>query len=146
MRDNDLLIYGLLFLVIVGFNVFKQFLAARAEQRRRQQQAAAAQGMPQPDPEADPFTLIESDWGRPPEVEPVPVPEMRPVLASARKPDSARSQSGPAIGAIRPPKPSERRRARHHLFQHRRALREGIVMMTVLGPCRALQPYDQDHS
>jgi hypothetical protein len=29
MRDNNLLIYGLLFLVIIGFNLFKQFLAAR---------------------------------------------------------------------------------------------------------------------
>ncbi len=144
MRDNDLFIFGLLFLAIIGFNVFKQFVAARAEQRRRQQQAAAAQGMPQPDPETDPFTLTESDWGRPPETE--PVPELRPVLALARKPETAQSQSGPAIGAIRPPKPSERRRARHRMFQHRRALREGIVMMTVLGPCRALQPYDQDHS
>jgi hypothetical protein len=144
VRDNDLLIYGLLFLAIIGFNLFKQFLAARAEQRVRQQQAAAAQGMPQPDPEADPFTLTESDWGRPPEAE--PVPELRPVLALARKTESARPQSGPATGTIRTPKPSEPRRVRHRLFQHRRALREGIVMMTVLGPCRALQPYDQDHS
>lgn len=144
MRDNNLLIYGLLFLAIIGFNLFKQFAAARAEQRRRQQQAAAAQGMPQPDPEADPVALTESDWGRPPEAE--PVPELRPVPALARKPASARSQSGPAIGAIRPPRPSERRRARHRMFQHRRALRDGIVMMTVLGPCRALQPYDQDRS
>lgn len=145
MRDNDLFIYGLLFLAIIGFNLFKQFVAARAEQRRRQQQAAAAQELPQPDPQADPFTLTENDWGRPPEAE--PVPELRPVPAAlARKPDPAPSHSGPAIGAIRPPKPSERRRARHPMFQHRRALREGIVMMTVLGPCRALQPYDQDHS
>ncbi len=144
MRDNDLLIYGLLFLAIIGYNLFKQFVAARAEQRRRQQQAAAAQGMPQPDPEADPFTLTESDWGRPPEVE--AAPELRPVVKPALKSEPARSQSGPAIGAIRPPIPSERRHARHHMFQHRRALREGIVMLTVLGPCRALQPYDQDHS
>lgn len=144
MRDNDLLIYGLLFLAIVGINVFKHFVAARAEQRRRQQQAAAAQGVPQPDPEDDPFTLTETDWGRPPEAE--PVPELRPKVKLALKPEPARPPSGPAIGAIRPPKPSERRRARHHMFQHRRALREGIVMMTVLGPCRALQPYDQDHS
>lgn len=144
MQDNELLIYGLLFLAIIGFNVFKQFLAARAEQRRRQQLAAAAQGMPQPDPAADPFTLTETDWGRPPEAE--QVPELPPKVALALKPEPARSRSGPAIGAIRPPKPSERRRARHRMFQHRRALRDGIVMMTVLGPCRALQPYEQDRS
>ena len=34
MRDNELLIYGLLFLVIIGFNVFKQFLAVRASGSR----------------------------------------------------------------------------------------------------------------
>ena len=144
MQDNELLIYGLLFLAIIGFNVFKQFVAARAEQRRRQQQAAAAQGTPQPDLETDPFTLTESDWGRPPEAE--PVPELRPKVKLALKPEPARSQSGPANGAMRPPKPFERRRARHRMFQHRRALRDGIVMMTVLGPCRALQPYEQDRS
>lgn len=144
MRDNELLIYGLFFLAIIGINVFKHFVAARAEQRRRQQQAAAAQGMPQPDPESDPFTLTESDWGRSPEAEPVPA--LRPKVKLALKPEAARSHSDPAIGAIRPPKQADRRRGRHRLFQHRRALRDGIVMMTVLGPCRALQPYDQDPS
>lgn len=144
MRDNNLLIYGLLFLVIIGFNLFNQFVAARAQHRRSQQQVAGAQGMPQPGPEDNPVALTESDWGRPPEAK--PAPELRPVPALARKPESARSQSDPAIRAIRPPRPSQRRRARHRMFQHRRALRDGIVMMTVLGPCRALQPYDQDLS
>jgi len=144
VQDNELLIYGLLFLAIIGFNVFKQFLAARAEQRRRPQQAADAQGTPQPDLEADPFTLTETDWGRPPEAE--PVPELRPKVKLALKPEPVWSQSDPANGAMRPPKPPERHRARHHMFQHRGALRDGIVMMTVLGPCRALQPYEQDRS
>jgi len=33
---SDFLIYGLLFLAIVGFNLFKQIASARREQVRRQ--------------------------------------------------------------------------------------------------------------
>ena len=144
MRDNETLIFGLLFLAIVGFNVFKQFLAARAEQQRRQREAAAAHGMaqPEPAPQADPYHLTETEWGRPPEAVPaVPLQALpAPTLAAVRPaPVVARETARRPVGAAR-------HRRRHRLFQTRRALRDGIVMITVLGPCRALQPYDQDHS
>jgi len=156
MRDNELLIYGLLFLAIVGFNIFKQFLAARAQQQRREQQAAAAQGMPQPEDDPEPLALSESDWGRAPEPRtasdvPPPVPlEDRPV-ATRTPPSPAIQRTAQSVSRAQSyaeaPRASNasrlaRRRRRHHLFQSRRAQREGIVMMTVLGPCRALQPYD----
>lgn len=134
MRDSETFIYGLLFLAIVGFQVFKQFLAARAEQRRRQeaQARAAALGRQLPQEQPAPLVLTESDWGRPPEPTPptIGLPrETQPVL----KPEPARPR---LVQAHQPA------RARHHLFHSRRALRHGIVMMTVLGPCRAVQPYD----
>lgn len=166
MRDNELLIYGLLFLAIVGFNLFKQFLAARAQQRLRQQQAAAAQGMPQPLPEQDPepFALSESDWGRAPgptsasdaaletPVEDRPVMTRTPPSSATYRaaPPVSRAQNNVAVPRVSSPSRSDsriaRRRARHHLFQSRSAQRDGIVMMTVLGPCRALQPYGQEQS
>ncbi len=140
MRDSELLIYGLLFLGVVGFNVLKQMLAARAEQRQRQQRQAAAQatgqGMEQATAESDPFGLSETDWGRPPEsaskaelpqqMQPVPKPEPSRPAAQAR---------------LRPAQVSAK--PRHRMFHSRRKVREGIVLMTVLGPCRALQPYDE---
>jgi hypothetical protein len=144
--DLESLLFGLLFLAVVGYQLLKQFLAARAEQRRRQQQAQRASaygqaGMPQPEPE--PLELSESDWGRPPEpVTPaslpparVPVPPAQPQAAPRVRDDAP---------ARRTNADQQRRRVRHRLFHSRRALRHGIVMMTVLGPCRALKPYDHE--
>lgn len=146
MKDLESLLFGLLFLAIVGFQVLKQFLAARAEQRRRQQQArAAAQGRKaEPAPEPVELELDGNDWGRMPEPEPasVPVPVVLPPevqQALAYRP-ARQDEAAPAV-ARRPDAATVRRRARHRLFHSQRALRHGIVMMTVLGPCRAEQPY-----
>lgn len=144
MQDNELLIFGLLFLAIVGFNVFKQFLAARAQQQRRQQQASVAQQAPQAEPDAQPFVLTESDWGRAPE--PAAPRELPLEVQRKIKPEAAKPAPRAARDTTRPIMQAVRRRPRHRLFQSRRALRDGIVMMTVLGPCRALKPYDENHS
>lgn len=143
MEDNELLIFGLLFLAIVGFNVFKQFLAARAQQQRRQRQAQGAQDLPRPAPEAQPFVLTESDWGRAPEP---PVPRDLPLeVPPAIRTEAAKPTPPAASARTRPVAQAPRQRPRHRLFQSRRALRDGIVMMTVLGSCRALKPYDDNH-
>lgn len=148
MRDSETFIYGLLFLAIVGFQVFKQFLAARAEQRRRQeaQARAAASGQQMPQEEPEPLELTDSDWGRPPE--PTPPATVRPrELQLVLKPEpAARQRQAPSGGSDRLVAAWQPARARHHLFHSRRALRHGIVMMTVLGPCRAVQPYDNNNS
>ncbi len=145
--DNGVLVYGLLFLAIIAFNVFKQFLAARAEQRRRQQrQAAADQGLSQPQPQAEPDVLTESDWGRAPEPSPAPPLPLVVQVALKPRPEPVRPQPPMANETTRASNVPARRRARHRLFQSRRALREGIVMITILGPCRTEQPYDQERS
>lgn len=147
--DNGVLVYGLLFLAIIAFNVFKQFLAARAEQRRRQQrQAAADQGLSQPEPQSEPDVLTESDWGRAPQpsqAPPLPLP-LAVQVALKPRPEPLRPRPPMAIETIRASNVPARRRARHRLFQSRRALREGIVMITILGPCRTAQPYDPERS
>jgi len=147
MGDSETFIYGLLFLAIVGFQVFKQCLAARAEQRRRleAQARAAAAGQNMPQDESDPFALSESDWGRPPEPD-VPAAPLPLESPAPRKPDPVRPRLVPSGGsAARVASSTVPARARHHLFHSRRALRHGIVMMTVLGPCRAVQPYDTEN-
>jgi hypothetical protein len=139
MRDTESLIFGLLFLAVVGFQVFKQFLAARAEQQRRLERArgnagATATTSEAPEDTSDPFALLESDWGRAPE----PVPALPLEVRQVPKPKPARPRGDKPIAA------QVHSRARHRLFHSQQALRHGIVMMTVLGPCRAAKPYDQD--
>ncbi|MCW5644173.1 MAG: hypothetical protein KIT63_18890 [Rhodoferax sp.] len=142
--DFESLLFGLLFLAVVGFQVLKQFLAARAAQRRRQQQMQAGAGVPQPsyDVEPEPLELTESDWGRAPE--PLPVTELPLEVQLALKPRPERQRDAAPAAPRRTDATQQRRRARHRLFHSQRALRHGVVMMTVLGPCRALKPYDQD--
>ncbi len=142
--DFESLLFGLLFLAVVGFQVLKQFLAARAAQRRRQQQMQAGAGVPQPqyEVEPEPLELTETDWGRAPE--PQPVSELPLEVLQALKPRPERQRDVAPAAPRRPDPALVRRRARHRLFHSQRALRHGVVMMTVLGPCRALKPYDQD--
>jgi hypothetical protein len=63
--------------------------------------------------------------------------------ALRHQPVRQRSEA-PATAAPRPVAAPHRYRPRHRLFHSQRALRHGVVMMTVLGPCRALQPYDKE--
>jgi len=153
--DFESLLFGLLFLAVIAFQVFKQFLAARAEQRRRQQQALQA-GMPgqdgvaqQAEQQPEPFALTESDWGRASEPVPAPVPTTTApvpldVQQALRHATSRVRDAATPPAARRTSAEQQRRRARHRLFHSQRALRHGIVMMTVLGPCRADKPYDRD--
>lgn len=166
MEDLESLLFGLLFLAVVGFQVLKQFLAARAEQRRRLEQARSRAGMaqpqagyeaqPRPEPRPAPIPvpvpaparepvppeLAGTDWGRSPEPPPAAALPLEVQQAIRHQPVRPRD-APPAAAAVRPAGRLQPPRARHHLFHSRRALRHGIVMMTVLGPCRAVQPYDK---
>lgn len=183
MRDMENLLFGLLFLAIVGFQVLKQFLAARAEQKKRRRQALAqrdtlahreplATGAPAPVPPAKlpvqlPVELSETDWGRAPEPAAEPVAsrsQPRPAAAPNTVPNTvpntavplevtmalkslarsrAATERAPAapVAGVRP-----HGSARRRYFRSRRDMRAAIVHMTVLGPCRALDPYDKESS
>src|SRR3990170_5931833 len=116
---SELLVYGL---IIAGFLLFN-YLARRLAQKAREQQEAAEQAEAQAPP-AEAEGELEDVWGR--------APATRP--AAMRVPE----QRAPAP-AVTPPPPAATRR----LFRTRQDLRHAIVLMTVLGPCRALEPHER---
>jgi len=114
----DLFLFVLLFLGIVLFNYVMQRAARR---RREEEQAQAAQ---QPAAPAGAEEPLEDIWGRTPASVPAPAPS--PMLA-------ARQETAP------PPVPRGRHPARA-LLKDKRDLRRAVVLMMVLGPCRAQEP------
>jgi hypothetical protein len=69
----------------------------------------------------------------------------RPAPAPGRPPAPSRPREGPIrapLPAVAPPA-AKRREARWPVASLRDA-RRGIVLMTLLGPCRAVEPYDPD--
>jgi hypothetical protein len=118
----ELLVYALIFAGIVVFNYLVQRLARRAQQRM------PSPTLPMPeDEEAE--QPPDTAWGRRPEAEALPeeVAAARRA-APARRPAAART---------------EQRRQTRVLFRTRDDVRRAIVAMTVLGPCRALEPPDR---
>jgi hypothetical protein len=115
---SDLLIYVLIIAGVLLFNYVMQQLAKKARQQQ-EEQAGGAQAESSPPSEDEP---LEDIWGRPPPLETV----------------------GPAARAPRVEAPAvpERRAAAGLLFRTRHDLRHAVVVMTVLGPCRALEPPD----
>ncbi|HEX6318219.1 MAG TPA: hypothetical protein VFZ84_05040 [Burkholderiales bacterium] len=105
-------------LAIVGFFLFNM-LAQRAARRRQQAEQAA-----QPEPVAE--ETLEDVWGRTPAPPPAPAPV---VLAPP------------------PPPPVRAAPRRMHpvraLLNDPRDLRRAVVLMMVLGPCRAQEPPEQ---
>jgi len=113
------LLYVLGFIAIVLFN----FIAQRAARRRQQQEQAEAP-IPSPPPAVE-EELPEDYWGRTPTPPPpaavlAPRPAPPPVLAP-------------------PPRPRRVHPVRA-LLKDRRDLRRAVVLMMVLGPCRAQEP------
>ena len=125
MGKNELFMYGLFFAVFLLFNYFMQQAAKRARQRQEQEQAQQQDAAPPPDDEP-----LDNLWGRRPQADwPAPAAHIKP----ARRVE--------AIAAA--PAPSPGRAARSALFRSQEDLRHAIVVMTVLGPCRALEPHDR---
>ena len=108
------LLYVLGFIAIVLF-----LLAQRAARRRQQEEQAEAAAKPAPPAEEQP---IEDIWGRTPAAARAPAPAARPAPLPA------------------PAEPSRRRVPVRALLDDKRGLRRAIILMTVLGPCRAQEP------
>ncbi|MDH3320154.1 MAG: hypothetical protein OEO84_10755 [Betaproteobacteria bacterium] len=113
---SELLFLGL---IIAGFVLFNYVARQLAKKAREQQEAAAAA------PAAD--EPLENIWGR----APAPPPAAAEPIA--------RAKPVPHAGL---PVPS-RRGTGARLFRTRKDLRQAIVVMTVLGPCRALEPHER---
>jgi hypothetical protein len=118
------LIYVLVFLGIVLFNYMMQ----QAARRRRQEQEAqaAARGGPPPAQKE----LPEHIWRR-------TLHSALPAVAGHVEP----AHRAAAITAA--PAAAARRTARRALFRSKGDLRHAMVVITVLGPCRALDPNDR---
>ncbi len=117
--SSELLIYGLM---IAGFLLFNFVMQRLAKKARQAEEAAAQSGAAAPPPvEAPP----EDIWGRTPAA-----------------PAAAPGPVAPAVPARRAEAPAQprRRTAAGLLFPTRKDLRHAVVLMTVLGPCRALDP------
>ena len=112
----DLLIY----ILIIGGIVLFNFLTQRAAARRRQEEAAAKQAeAPAPD---EPLPDL---WGR---TQAAPMDESLPKPARVAAPPIVAQQ-------VR-----RRRSGTRALLQGTQNLRHAMVVLTVLGPCRALDP------
>ncbi len=117
-------------LAFVGFVLFNYFVNRAA---RRRQQAEEAQEATQPAPppaEAAEEVPFEDYWGR--SAEPAPAPSPPPVVAQ------------PMRAAPPAPPPPVRRRLHpaRALLKDKRDLRRAVVLMMVLGPCRAQEPLE----
>lgn len=121
--SSQLLIYGL---VIAGFLLFNYFMQ-RMSRRAQEQERARAREAASPQPEDEP---LEDIWSRRASV--AAPPERMPVAVLAPAPDA----EAPADA----PRKAHRSAAARRLFRTRQDLRRAVVMMTVLGPCRALEP------
>ncbi len=113
---SELLLYGLLIAGFLLFNYVMQRLSKKAQQEQ-------AEALPPP-PGAGP---PEDIWGRASAVPPATPEPVAPAV--------------PAQRAEAPAQP-RRRTASGILFRTRKDLRHAVVLMTVLGPCRALEPHD----
>ena len=122
---SELLVYGL---IIAGFLLFNYLAQRLAKKAREQQEAAEREAAEREAAQAPPVAqqeALEDIWGRLPAapVTAVQMPEQRQAPRAAPPPG----------------RPAATRR----LFRTRQDLRHAIVLMTVLGPCRALEPPDQ---
>src|SRR5688572_2788835 len=114
------LLYVLGFIAIVLFN----YIARRAASRRQQQEQAEQPVAPEPAPVAD--APLEDIWGRSAAAAPAPVPLVAPRPA----PPAARAE----------PRRPRRIHPARALLKDKRDLRRAVVLMMVLGPCRAQEP------
>lgn len=136
MRTSELLVYGIVFAIVILFNFLMPLLTRRARQmqeRLQEQLRQQGQAPPEPDEEEEP---LDESWGR----------SRRPQAYESL--ERLEAQTGPGDHAPAPavmpvPAPAPGRIAAARLFASRKDLRHAIVVMTVLGPCRALDPYDR---
>jgi len=121
---SELLYLGLIIAGFMLFNYVARRLAKKAREQQEVAEAAPAAAASAPPPADGP---LEDIWGR--------VPAPRPAAPEP----VARAVPAPQAG---PPAPSCRRTGAQ-MFRTRKALRQAIVVMTVLGPCRALEPHER---
>jgi hypothetical protein len=114
------LLYVLAFVGIVLFNLVMQ-RAARRRQKEEQAQTQEAEKQAAPPPDEP----LEDIWGR----SRAPVPAPPPVLAPRPEP----------LAVLAAPSAPRRAHPVRALLKEKRDLRRAVVLVMVLGPCRALE-------
>jgi hypothetical protein len=113
-------------LAFVGFVLFNYFVNRAARRRQQEEQALEAERpAPPPAQEEEPF---EDYWGRTTAPSPAPAPAVvvsQPVRSAPPPPPARRS-----VHPVRA------------LLNDKRDLRRAVVLMVVLGPCRAQEPLE----
>ncbi|HSG77561.1 MAG TPA: hypothetical protein VLA30_15675 [Burkholderiales bacterium] len=121
---TELLFLGLVIAGFMLFNYVAQQLAKKARAQQEATEAEPAAEAPAPAPEDEPLQDI---WGRAP-AKPPAAPEV--VARAVPEPQAAPPLPSPGHPGVR-------------LFRTRKDLQRAIVLMTVLGPCRALEPHER---
>ena len=133
MRTSELLLYGIVLVVFLAFNLLRPLLTERLR-RMQQRQQELEQAQAQEEPAQANEASAEETWGRSGQTvlhpslehaaddEPVPAPQVQAPARSGRLPRDGVAGT---------------------LFASREDLRQAVVVMTVLGPCRALEPHDR---
>ncbi len=129
MDKSQLLTYGLLLLGFLLFNYVVQQMAKRTREQQEREQAQQQDATPPPEDEP-----LEDLWGRRPQAG---LPASPAPAASARPVETVAASPAPPPGRTVP---------RARLFQSRQDLRHAVIVMTVLGPCRTLEPYDRQQA
>jgi hypothetical protein len=124
----DILVYGLIVAGFLLFNYIVQRLANKT--RRQQQQDAELERLAQAQAAAE--QPQDYAWGRAPDAAPLPVEPPRAVTY----------EMAPAMAAVTLDVPARPDAVARSLLRGKKELRHAIVLMTVLGPCRALEPFD----
>lgn len=140
MRSSELLVYVIVFAVVILFNFLMPLLARRARRMQEQLQEQLRQQQGQAPPEPDEEELLEESWGR--SRRPQTHESLERLEPETGLGDHAHAPAAEQV-PVPAPAPAPRRIGAAHLFASRRDLRHAIVVMTVLGPCRALDPYDR---
>jgi len=152
---SELLMLGMVAAAFLFFNYANQQAAKKAREAREQAEAAAAR---EASTTAQSGTTDEDQyaWGRTPAREPAPEAPPQPVWSEATpepvsfevptyriEPQPAPQPASAPAPAPAPPSVRPRRHAVHGLFASQQDLRRAVIAMTVLGPCRALEPPEQ---
>ncbi len=145
MEVSQLLVFILLIAGVLGFNLLMRYLnsGVKGWQKKLEQQQEATEV-------AQPEDLTKAAAGGAPwggSVRAQAAAEPLEVMLARR--ERAAERHGPgnfdpsAAQALVRPATTQRRRIQP-MFRSQAELRQALVMMTVLGPCRANAPYGQD--
>ena len=146
MESPQLLFYILVVAAIVGFNLLMRRMNSRArswQEKLEQRQRDQAIGTESPDARAE--AAARSPWGGAArdqaDAEPLEVVLARRARAAAQL--GLDTHDEPDRTPPMRPVTTQRRRVQP-MFRSRADLRQAIVFLTVLGPCRASAPFGRD--